>query len=352
MHLVAVPSGSHLATVEATLKKQAGVVSVEPTGSRRRPTTVNGAYWPNDPYFDGFTAAQNSTAGNPAPSTFEALPYAESQIVPGQWNMHAIQLEHAFDYSQSGNGSGITNAAALGSSSVKVAIIDTGEDTNHPELHSKITYQRCFISSADGSTQSTSDFETDPDGHGTDVAGLAAAQMNNGLGFTGSGGNVSIYAYRVYPTPDDNCTNDNTDDNQCGASTVDIASAIEDAVAQHVNVISMSLGGDECTNGKDDDTTEGNAIADAIAAKIVVVAAAGNSYGPPLEAPGCDTGVIAAGASALADGQPNGSGNSLGANTAPVEYVATYTDYGSPGRGPPQRGGVGDRGAGRRSGRR
>ncbi len=331
-HLVAVASPSQLASAEAALKRQTGVLSVSPTGFRRRPTSVNAAYWPNDPYFDGFSAAQNTAAGNPAPSTFEALPYAESQIVPGQWDMHAIRLEHAFEYSQSGNGSGVTqNVGALGDPAVKVAIIDTGEDPNHPELSSKIKYQRCFITSADGNTQSTSDFETDPDGHGTDVAGLAAADTNNGLGFTGAGGNVSIYGYRVYPTPADDCANDNNNDNQCGASTVDIASAIEDAVAQHVNVISMSLGGDECTNGKDDDTTEGNAVADAIAAKVVVVAAAGNSYGPPLEAPGCDTGVIAAGATSLADGLPNGSGVNAGTSSAPVEYVATYTDYGSPG---------------------
>ncbi|HZO94493.1 MAG TPA: S8 family serine peptidase [Candidatus Baltobacteraceae bacterium] len=333
-HIVAVPSGSQVATVEAALRKQSGVVSVATAGARRRPSSVTTTYWPNDPYFDGFTAAQNTAAGNPAPSTFEALPYAESSLVPGQWNMHAIQLEHAFAYSQSGNGSGITAAGALGSSSVKIAVIDTGEDPNHPELKNKIVYQKCFITAAASPyTQSTSNYETDPDGHGTDVAGLAAAQMNNGLGFTGAGGNVVIYGYRVYPTPDDNCDNDNNNDDQCGASTTDIASAIEDAVAQHVNVITMSLGGDACSPaGVDEDTTEGAAVADAIKAGIIVTAAAGNSYGPPVEAPACDSGVIAVGATSLDDGTQNGSGTSAGGSaTTPKEYVATYTDYGSPG---------------------
>ncbi len=233
-------------------------------------------------------------------------------------------------YSQPGNGSGITNPGALGSSSVKIAIIDTGEDPNHPELASKIAYQKCFITNAAGTAQSTSNFETDPLGHGTDVSGIAAAATNNGLGFTGAGGNVVIYAYRVFPTPDDNCANDNSNDVQCSSSTIDIADAINDAVAQHVNVISMSLGGDACSpGGIDSDPTEGSAVANAIAAGVIVVAASGNSGGPGVGTPACDQGVIAVGATSLADGMPNGSGNSLGSPTAPVEYVTNYSQYGS-----------------------
>jgi subtilisin family serine protease len=332
MHVLSVPAG-RVASVEASLRAQPGVLSVAPTGARRRTTTVTAPYWTNDPYFDGFTATQNTNVGNPAASTFEVLPYAESAAVPGQWDMHAIGLGSAFEYSQSGNGSGITNANALGSASVKIAVIDTGEDPNHPELASKVTYQRCYVSGPNPPyTQSSSDFETDPMGHGTDVSGIAAADTNNSLGFTGAGGKAVIYGYRVFPIPDDSCESGDPDD-QCDASTTDIASAIDDAVTQHVNVISMSLGGGSCNGGVDDDPTEGAAVAEAIAANVVVVAAAGNSYGPPVEAPACDTGVIAVGATSLADGaaNPNGTGNSLGTPTAPVEYVASYTDYGTTG---------------------
>ena len=330
MHILAVPAG-RVASVEASLRAQPGVLSVAPTGARRRTTTVTAPYWTSDPYFGGFTAAQNTTAGNPNASTFEVLPYAESAGVPGQWDMHAIKLGYAFEYSQSGNGSGITNANALGSATVKIAVIDTGEDPNHPELSSKIAYQKCFISNVAGTFQSSSDFETDPMGHGTDVSGIAAADTNNSFGFTGAGGNTVIYGYRVFPTPDDTCVSDTGADDQCDASTVDIASAIDDAVNNHVNVISMSLGGGSCSNGVDDDPTEGAAVAEAIANNVVVVAAAGNSYGPPTEAPACDTGVLAVGATSLADGSsnPNGTGNTLGTPTAPVEYVASYSDYGT-----------------------
>jgi serine protease len=242
--------------------------------------------------------------------------------------LHVIGLEKAFAYSQSGNGSSVTDANALGSSSVKIAIIDTGEDTTHPELHGKITYQKCFITNP-SNVQSTSNFTTDPLGHGTDVSGIAAADNTNALGFTGAGGRVVIYGYRIFPTPDDSCASSTSTSLQCGADTGDIASAIYDAIQQHVNVISMSLGGGRCTNGVDSDATEGNAVAAALAANIVVVAAAGNDGSSPLEAPACNAGVIAVGASALGDGQVNGSGTSVS-----TEYVASYSDWGSPAASP------------------
>lgn len=329
LHVVSVPA-AQMATVAARLREQAGVVSVAATGLRRRTTAVTTPYFPNDPYFNGFTSTQNTSAGNAAASTYHVPPYDESQVVPGQWDMHAIKLEDALAYGVSGNGSGIFNAGALGSSAVKIAIIDTGEDPNQPELSSKIAYQKCFITNETGTAQSTSTFETDPDGHGTDVSGIAAADTNDALGFTGSGGNTAIYAYRVFPTPDDGCASDNANDAQCSASTVDIADAIDDAVAQGVNVISMSLGGDACSApGVDSDPTEGQAVANAIGAGVIVVAASGNSGGNGLSAPACDSGVIAVGATSLSDGSANRSNNASGTASSPVEYVTSYTEYGS-----------------------
>jgi subtilisin family serine protease len=327
MHVVSVPAGA-LAQTEAALRAQPGVTNVAVTGERRYRTTSS-AYYTNDPYFQGFS------------TNFEQLPYAESGTTPGQWDMHAIGLEHAFGYSQSGAGVA-ANALALGSSTIKIAIIDTGEDASHPELNSKIAYQHCFITNdAGGSTpgpQSTGGFSTDSDGHGTDVSGIAAAAGGNSLGFVGAGGNAVIYAYRIFPTPDDSCASDGNSDNVCSADTGDIASAIADAIAQHVNVISMSLGGGGCTgSGTDTDPVEGAAVASAVAANIVVVAASGNSGTSSVTAPACDTGVIAAGATSLDDGQTTGTSGaytslrvSSATATNPVEYVTRYSQYGSP----------------------
>jgi subtilisin family serine protease len=319
------------ASVAASLRAQAGVRSVSAGGVRLGPQTVSAPYFTSDPYFRGFavTVAPTGDATAP-PSTYEIGPYEESADVPGQWNMHAIGLQNAFAYSQTGNGSNVSNPNALGSSAIKIAIVDVGEDTTHPELHSKIAYQKCFITDPSGS-QSSSSFTTDQSGHGTDTSGIAAAVTNNGFGFAGAGGNAELYAYRVGPTPDDNCANPNTTDVQCSIDPGDIASAIEDAVAQKANIISLSLGGGTCTNGQDPDPAEGNAVADAIAGNVVVVASSGNDGSQGVEAPACDPGVIAVGATSLADGQPNGSGSSAGSASSPTEYVASYSDYGSPG---------------------
>jgi hypothetical protein len=320
MHVISVPTAS-LAQTQARLRSQAGVQSVGTTGERRYHTTTT-ALETNDPYFKGFAGT--------------TTPYFETSTIPGEWDMHAIGLDNAYGYSQPGVGF-TPNPSALGSSNIKIAIIDTGVDSSHPELASKVAHQQCYITNVAGTVQSTGSFATDEVGHGTDVAGIAGAATNNGLGFTGTGGNAVIYAYRVFPTPDDTCASETMSDDQCSSATQDIASAINDAVTQGVNVISMSLGGGSCTNGVDSDTVEGSAVANAIAHNIIVVAASGNSGPSPVEvtAPGCDTGVIAVGATSLDDGTATGttsySRSVTGASTAsPVEYVASYSQYGGP----------------------
>ncbi len=327
LRVVSVPT-AQVQQTETSLRVQAGIQSITATGERRYHNTTN-PVWTNDPYFQGFLTFNKT------------LPYAQNQNVPGQWDMHAIGLEHAFGYSVAG-ATYTATAAALGSSSVKIAIIDTGADASHPELAGKIALQKCFVTNDAGTSQSTGNFATDQDGHGTDVAGIAAEATNNSIGFSGAGGNSTIYAYRVFPTPDDSCANETTSDDQCSAGTADIASAINDAVAQNVNVISMSLGGGTCpTAGVDSDPVEGAAVANAIAHNIIVIAASGNSGPTPvgLTAPACDTGVIAVGATSLDDGSSTGTTDSSTYSSSltstasvnnVVEYVASYSQYGGP----------------------
>lgn len=302
-------------SVISSLHSQQGVVSVAQVALRQT-LTVTGPYFPNDPYFKGFS---------------EGPPYYETSSVPGQWDAHATKLEYAFAYSQSGN-TVAANANALGRSSVAIAMIDTGQDTAHPELVGKVTRQRCYVTNPNGA-QSVSDFTTDPQGHGTDTAGIAADNLGNGVGFTGAGGNIVIFGYRVFPTPDSYsvCSNENSTDPSCSATTADIASAIDDAVTAGAKVISMSLGGGGCNGGVDEDPTEGDAVENAIAHDVVVVAAAGNAGSSSLDAPGCDAGVIAVGATGLDDGTPDGAsatgGNAGGTSSTPVEYLASYSNY-------------------------
>lgn len=308
---------SAVAQAESTLRSTPGVVAVSQS-RRLAPLAVTNPYLGTDPYFVGYTGT--------------SAPLYQKANTGGQWDMHIVQLEHAFGYSQMNNGSSVpVTQNALGSTTVKLAIIDTGEDVTHPELKlAHIVRTECFITNAAGTAQSTGTFVTDGDGHGTDVTGIAVANANNDYGFAGDAGNVSLMLYRVFPVPDDNCAPGNAagdNDPQCGAADTDIVSAIDDAVASGANVISMSLGGNPCASpGVDSDPLEGQAVANAIAHSVIVVAASGNSGGQGVTAPACDSGVIAVGASGYEDGQANGT--NTGTNVG-SEYVTSYTQYGA-----------------------
>ena len=324
IHVLGV-SPAQSATAIATLRSQPGVLSV--TQTERRVALTSQPLIVNNHYFGGF-------------SPYNIPPYYEGPASPGQWDMHAIGMEYVFGYSQNTNTTGSAHVGALGSHSIKIAMIDTGQDTLHPDLAANIVYQKCFITNESGSSQSTSNFSNDPWGHGTDTTGIAAAVTNPSSipsttnGFAGAGGNLGIMAYRIFPTPDDSCEGNNPD-NQCGADSPDIAAAIDDAVSNGASVISMSFGGGGCTGGTDGDPVEGAAVMNAISNNVIVVAASGNEYQSTVDAPGCDSGVIAVGATSLDDGTANGTNpiggnaNPAGTSTNPSEYVASYSNDGS-----------------------
>jgi subtilisin family serine protease len=333
VHVLAVPA-AQMTVAMAALHSQSGVLAVAPT-QRRYALRVTNPVFANNSYFKSFTPPNTTVA-----------PYYETASIPGQWDMHVIGMEDVYGYVSSANvnnGSGPSSSLVLENPGIKLAIIDTGADATHPALgangagahggepNGNIVYQKCFITDPNGNL-STGSYATDPMGHGTDVAGIAAGITNPAttFGFAAAGGNTSVMAYRVFPTPDDNCASNNSaNDPQCGADTADIASAIDDAVAQGAKIISMSLGGGSCGNNKnpggDSDPTEGAAVENAITSGVVVIAASGNEYASSVDAPGCDSGVIAVGATSLDDGQPNGS-----KHTGSGEYVASYSNAGSP----------------------
>lgn len=138
------------------------------------------------------------------------------------WGVHAI---HADDVWKRTRGAGI-----------KVAVIDTGCQPDHPDLAANI------------------DLCTGNDliGHGTHVAGAIAA-ADNGIGVVGVAPEARLYIYQAIPGP---------------ANL--IASAIGRAVTQGVDIINMSLG------AYDDSQLLHDAIITAFDAGIIIVAAAGN----------------------------------------------------------------------------
>jgi hypothetical protein len=293
-----------LDAAQSKLRALPAVVNVSRVQLRFR--TSAAVNFPNDPYL-----THEVSGGN-----LVGPPFYQLASTGGEWDMHLICVSRAWGYAvASGNTFGATPAVLA--AGVKIAIIDTGIDTTHPDLQGKIVYTALFNG---GSGAKTGTSITDQDGHGTDVSGIAAADTNNSFGFSGAGYNAQLIGERVFPTPDAQGCPGGDQSPLCSASTADIAAAVTDAVNNGAKVINLSLGG-SCLGG--DSPDEGQAIANAIADGTVVVAAAGNEGATSLDAPGCDPGVIAVGASALNDGQPNGS-SYTGTNP---EYMASYSDY-------------------------
>ncbi len=155
-----------------------------------------------------------------------------------------------------------------GNSSVVVAVVDSGVQAGHPDL---------------GALDPGYDFvnhDSDPAddyGHGTAVAGIIAAQGNNGIGIAGVCWNCRIMPVKVL-----NASGVGTDSG--------VASGITWAVDHGADVINLSLGGPGSSQ------TLADAVAYAQAHGVVVVAAAGNDGTTVLSYPAAYEGVISVGA--------------------------------------------------------
>ncbi|WP_397540053.1 S8 family peptidase [Rummeliibacillus pycnus] len=154
-----------------------------------------------------------------------------------------------------------------GKSQVKVAVIDTGIDHNHPELKGSIIKRTNIINPMNSST---------PDIHGTHVAGIIAGKKDNGIGGYGIDPAAKILSLDVFDG---------------GFWTFDytIANAILEAVDEGADVINMSLGGSVPSEVLKE------AIDKAISKGVVVVAAAGNEASDMAVYPAKYEGVISVG---------------------------------------------------------
>lgn len=297
LQVVTLPAGANADDAMRQMKSAYGVVSVERDFTRSALSTTASSAFTNDPYFRGLTGAQSP-------------PFYQTSATGGQWDMHVICAANAWAYANSNTTGRTVAAAAGGSSSVPIAIIDTGADLTHTDLAGRVTVAET-MNTGDGTTFSTSGMH-DNDGHGTNVAGIAAASGNNSFGFAGVAYKVGLQIYKVFPDPPAGCDSTNNP-KACDteASGSDEILAINHAVAHGARVINMSLGSSTSS------TAENAAIQNAIAAGVVVVAASGNESASKPDYPGAYPGVIAVGASALNDTNP----------AQIVEKVASYSNY-------------------------
>ncbi len=254
--LHAVQARTRLGTLVARARDDARIRYVSPVGERRHPLAM-----PNDPMLR--TVDPGTTR-------------------PFEWQFAAAHVDRALELSP-------------GSPHVLVGVLDTGV-ADVPDLAGKVDGRWGF---ADGATApQEGDVGIDEVGHGTAVASLIAANVDDGFGMAGFGGASHVVSFRV--------------DNRGWTDSV-LAAGLMKLDSLGVRIINMSLGGN---------APSGPILLDAIHKVaedgVLLVAATGNNHG-----------FVAYPA---ADLQPAGGkrsyGLAVGASDA-GDAVASFSNYGS-----------------------
>jgi subtilisin family serine protease len=112
-------------------------------------------------------------------------------------------------------------------SGIRVAIIDTGMDTQHPDLAGRTLLTRNYVDADEVAFRN--------DRHGTQIAGLIAASANNGIGIVGVAPDVRLMAFKA-------CWQSNASAaGRCNSFT--LAQALVDALNARAQIINLSLVG-------------------------------------------------------------------------------------------------------------
>jgi len=147
---------------------------------------------------------------------------------------------------------------------IKIAIIDTGIQKDHPDLVNNLTTGYDFVNNDNDAT--------DDHGHGTHVAGITSAVLNQ-AGTVGVSHNAVLLPIKVL--------------NSSGYGYLsDVAKGVYYATDNGARVINLSLG------APSDYDTLRTAIQYAANKGVLIVAAAGNDYGQPCSYPAAYDNVI------------------------------------------------------------
>lgn len=211
----------------------------------------------------------------------DALATPNDPLYAEQWHLPQIQLPAAWDLT-------------TGSPSVRVAVIDTGILSNHPDFAGQLVDGVDMIGDSENAGDGDgvdSNPEDEGDGdlgdgsssfHGTHVAGTVAAATNNSVGVGGVAWDSRIMPVRAL--------------GRSGGTSFDIIHSIRyaaglsnasgDLPTQPADVINLSLGGAGSSQ------SEADAVTAARNAGVIVIAAAGNSGTQDLEFPASYEGVV------------------------------------------------------------
>jgi hypothetical protein len=155
-----------------------------------------------------------------------------------QWGLTSIQALDAWSITQ-------------GVNTTTIAVLDSGVELNHPDLDQKVNREQDYdFYNNDTDT-------SDDNGHGTHVAGIAAAETNNGTGIAGVCPQCAILPVKVFGST--------------GQGSRGVADAIRYATDQGADIINMSFGGSVCL------PEQAEAINYAYDQGVVLISSSGNT---------------------------------------------------------------------------
>ena len=168
----------------------------------------------------------------PADGDNDEKTYKKEPLFKEQWYFEAVHLNHLWTKEK------ITDKRPV------IAIIDTGVDITHPDLADNIWTNEREANGAEGADDDSNGYKDDlhgwdfvnqvpalrdNNGHGTHVAGIAAAVGNNGIGIAGANPDALIMPITVLQSD--------------GAGDIaTVVKGIDYAAANGADVINMSLG--------------------------------------------------------------------------------------------------------------
>ena len=203
------------------------------------------------------------TSGTPAVVDDAGGPGTGDPLSPSQWGLTQIDAPGAWQLGARGSG-------------VTIAVIDSGTDLVHPDLKGKLLAGTDFVKEGDGCPG-----PQDENGHGTHVAGIAAAVTGNGQGGAGVAPDAKILPVRAL---------------DAGGSEQEegvVYEAIRWAADNGADVINLSLAGLpllDTLGGTDADAEK--AVDYAWSKGAVVVAAASNESFPLCNYPAAATHAV------------------------------------------------------------
>lgn len=169
-----------------------------------------------------------------------------------QYNLKLANVPNAWDLTQP-------------VSTVKVAVLDTGIDQAHEDLAGRLDLTNARNFASDGLPSG----DIHPrNSHGTHVAGIVAAQIDNGVGVAGVAPDAQILPINVFRFKN----------GEWLASDADLAAALEYVgTVEGVKVVNLSLSRIYGSSWGDHQQNVANAVSSLNAKGILIVAAAGNN---------------------------------------------------------------------------